>query len=94
MDLQHDFSDIIAVSEPVESPALTIHKQARVMFLTETDKKKVTGVDVINSMKEIPKDVVGRTKVQFITDSLTLLEDTNLTLEDEKIWEKKKILNV
>ena len=69
----------------------TVHKKkARVFLLTDTDRRKLSEVEVINSMKKIPEDIVGRTRVEYAVDALNVLEDTKSNLKEEKVKLMKK----
>ena len=60
------------------------HKKPRVFLLTNTDKKRLSEVEVIKSMKEIPVEATGKTRIEFTVDALNVLEGVKIDLEEEK----------
>ena len=69
-----------------EDLEFTVHKKkAKAFLLTDTDRRRLSKVEVINSMKKIPEDIVGRTRVEYAVDALNVLEDTKSNLEEEKV---------
>ena len=74
---------------PAESPfdedlRASGNKKPRVFLLTDTERKKLSEVEIIKSMKEIPAEVTGKTKVEYAVDVLNVLEGAKNDLEDEK----------
>ena len=91
MNDQYEKSKRSADMRTDEDWEFTVHKKkARVFLLTDTDRRRLSEVEVINSMKKIPEDIVGRTRVEYAVDALNVLEDTKSNLEEEKVKLIKK----
>ena len=102
MNDQYEKSKRSADMRTDEDWEFTVHKKkARVFLLTDTDRRKLSEVEVINSMKKIPEDIVGRTRVEYAVDALNVLikkyrdlkkKDQILKTESEMFKNEAKIL--
>ena len=102
MNDQYEKSKRSADMRTDEDWEFTVHKKkARVFLLTDTDRRRLSEVEVINSMKKIPEDIVGRTRVEYAVDALNVLikkyrdlkkKDQILKTESEMFKNEAKIL--
>ena len=102
MNDQYEKSKRSADMPTDEDLEFTVHKKkARVFLLTDTDRRRLSEVEVINSMKKIPEDIVGRTRVEYAVDALNVLikkyrdlkkKDQILKTESEMFKNEAKIL--